>query len=103
MNKRVQTLLKNQGSDFFSRIGKKGFQVTCDRYFNGDREAMKRWLTDMGQWAIYHDLPYHKPAIERFPGLHPAHIEQQVTWLDYVERAISPDFPPFGENLTDNT
>lgn len=103
MNKRVQTLLKNQGSDFFSRIGKKGFQVTCDRYFNGDREAMKRWLTDMGNWAIYSGLSYHKPEIERYPGVHPAHIAQQAEWLSYVQAAINPDFPPLQEIMGEDT
>lgn len=101
MNKRVQTLLRNQGNDFFSRIGKKGYQVTCERYFNGDREAMNNWLVRMGQWVIDHDLPYHKPSVFRFPGLHPAHIARQAAWLAYVEAAIMPDFPPYSNNVDD--
>lgn len=103
MSKRTQTLLARHGNDFFKRIGAKGFQSTCDRYFGGDRERMKRWLTDMGQWVTYSGLSYHKPAIEHYPGAHPAEVARQAAWLDYVRAAIEPDFAPIQETMGDDT
>jgi hypothetical protein len=85
VNKRTQTLLKNQGSDFFSRIGKLGFIATCERWFNGDREAMKLWLVRMGQWSIDVGMSCHKPDVYRYPGPHPAEIERLEKWLKHTE------------------
>jgi hypothetical protein len=90
VNKRVSSILKNHGKDFFSRIGKLGFQSTCDRYFEGDREAMKRWLVRMGQWTVDQGTTYAKPEVFRFPGLHPAEVKRMKEWLEHTEANIKP-------------
>lgn len=95
MNKRVKTLLQRHGNDFFSRIGKKGFRVTTDRYFGGDSQAHIRWLVSAGKWAIDKELSYAKPGVYRNPGPHPSELDYQAEWLEDIERAISPNFPPF--------
>jgi hypothetical protein len=84
VNKRTKTLLANQGSDFFSRIGKLGFTATCNRWFNGDREAMKRWLARMGQWSIDQGMSCAKPDVFRYPGPHPAELARMQEWLDHA-------------------
>lgn len=89
MNQRVQTLLKNQGSDFFSRIGKLGFQAVVDKYFEGDREAAKKWLVARGQWVQDKDLSYAKPGVFTNPGPHPAHKPPWSDWLDHAERNLT--------------
>lgn len=94
---RVKTLLKRHGNDFFSRIGRLGFQATVDRHFGGNRQAAIRWLVQTGQWAIDQELSYHKPGIFGYPGPHPAHVSKMQEWLEQVEIAIDPNFPPFSE------
>jgi len=79
MGNRVQTLLQRHGNDFFSRIGKLGFQATTDLYFNGDRQAHLNWLKRKGWYSIDKDLPYHKPAIYGDPGEQPARLRGEDT------------------------
>ncbi len=59
-----------------SEIAALGFQAMADKWFDGDRERAKKWLTDMGKWV--QDEPartqhywYQFPH----PGPHPAHQE----------------------------
>lgn len=101
--KRVKTLLERHGNDFFSRIGRKGFEATVRKHFGGDREAAIRWLIRTGQWAIDKDLSYHKPSIWRGTWEHPAKIGERGEWLAYVREAIEPNFPPFSIDATDIT
>ena len=39
-----------------SEAGKLGFQALCDKYFNGDRRAAKRWVADLGRAAYFKDF-----------------------------------------------
>lgn len=89
-SKRVKTLLKNQGSDFFSRIGKMGFQTTTERYFNGDRKAHFEWLRRKGAFTQDKSLSYHKPEIFSDPGPHPSEYQRLKEWLDHAEANILP-------------
>lgn len=39
------------GRSYMSSIGGRGFEATVRRYWQGDKEAFKRWLVRAGQWA----------------------------------------------------
>ena len=53
-------------------IAKMGFQALVDKYWQGDREAAKKWLTGKGLWA--QDKGYRDKGMGVFedPGPHPA-------------------------------
>lgn len=87
-SQRVKTLLSKYGEDYFSRIGKIGFQVTTDRHFGGDRKAHYEWLRRKGAFAVDSQLPYHKPECYPDPGPHPAWYAFWGEWLDDVVSKI---------------
>lgn len=74
-NQRVRTLKNKYGDDFFSRIGRLGYERTCELYFNGDRDKMNVWLMRKGWYVIDQSLQpeIRKPGIFWDPGPHPAH------------------------------
>lgn len=85
---RVATLKRKYGDEYFSRIGRVGFEVTTRLYFNGDSDAHVRWLVSCGKWAIDKDLSYAKPEIWGWPGLHPSEVKWLADWLDHTESNI---------------
>ena len=46
-----QTTAARYGREHMQAIGRKGFQVTCERYWNGDRERFVRRLVELGLMA----------------------------------------------------
>lgn len=63
--------VKRHGREHMSRIGRKGFQATTEKYFNGDREAHKRWIAQMGAWAYWVATGLPMRAVWRRPA-HPS-------------------------------
>jgi hypothetical protein len=63
------------GPAHMSQIGKRGYQTTVIRYFDGDRQAANEWLAAKG--AFVTDEGYRKMGLGKFrdPGPHPAHQE----------------------------
>jgi general stress protein YciG len=45
--------VERHGREHMSRIGRKGFQATTDKYFDGDREAHKRWIARRGAFIYW--------------------------------------------------
>lgn len=68
-------LVAKYGSAHMSQIGKRGYQTTVERYFDGDRKAANEWLAKMGRFVA--DAGYRKLGLGKFPnpGPHPAHQE----------------------------
>lgn len=71
-----RAVVAKYGRDHMSRIGKKGFQTTVDRWFGGDRDAACAWLTAKGLYVG--DRQYARLGFNYFrdPGPHPAHFDQ---------------------------
>lgn len=61
------------GAEHMAEIGRKGYEATVQKHFNGDREAANRWLAAKGQFII--DEGYRALGLGKFrdPGPHPAH------------------------------
>lgn len=87
-NQRVKTLLSRHGQDFFSRIGKIGFQRTTDLYFGGDRQAHLAWLMRKGWYCVDSGLTYAEPGVFSDPGNHPSHRSLTAQWIDDVEAKL---------------
>lgn len=66
-----RAVAKKYGSAYMAKIGRKGFQRTTEKHFDGDSLAHKRWLTDYGKWVG--DATYRKRGFGIFdwPGYHP--------------------------------
>lgn len=58
-----------------SRIGKRGYQTTVARYFDGDRQAANEWLAKTGRWAIDREVTTYGRKFPS-PGPHPAHNQE---------------------------
>jgi hypothetical protein len=52
-------------------IAAMGFQAMVDRYFNGDRKAATKWLSDAGLYFQDSDLRSIGKGIYKDPGPHP--------------------------------
>jgi len=60
------------GSDYMAEIGRRGYETTVQRYFNGDHQAANEWLARKGQFTA--DEGYRRLGLGKFfdPGPHPA-------------------------------
>ena len=66
-----KAVVEKHGTQHMAEIGRRGFEATVEKYFDGDPQAAKKWLTDVGKWAT--DIPGLR--IWPHPGPHPAHRE----------------------------
>ena len=70
-------VVKKYGKTYMQNLGKKGFQSTCQKYFDGDRQKMIDDLVARGVFAVdYAARDYEWYWQAENPGPHPAHIEQ---------------------------
>lgn len=67
-------LVAKRGSEWMSQIGKRGYETTVARYFDGDRKAANEWLAATGRWAIDREITSYGRKFPN-PGPHPAHQE----------------------------
>lgn len=51
MSKNSEALKSKYGDDYFSKLGKKGFETTRDKYYEGDGQALVRFLLGTGKWS----------------------------------------------------
>lgn len=63
------------GTDHMSKIGRKGYETTVRRHFDGDYEAANRWLAAKGRFVT--DEGYRRLGLGKFrdPGPHPGQKE----------------------------
>lgn len=64
-------LVRKYGRDHMKRIGRKGYEATVNKHFNGDFEAANHWLSRRGLYEQDKDVSYG--TVFRDPGPHPAH------------------------------
>lgn len=94
-----KAVLKKYGTEHFSAIGKIGFQVTTDKYFNGDRQAHLNWLQRKGWYSLDHGTSYRKPALYGDPGPHPAEFSKWLEWLRHAESNTTPQISVFDDPM----
>lgn len=63
------------GRSYMAEIGRKGYEVTVEKHFDGDRDKANRWLTQKAHYV--NDEDYRRRGFGKFrdPGPHPAHQE----------------------------
>lgn len=76
-------VVEKYGREYMAEIGRRGYQTTVDRYFNGDRQAANEWLTKRAHYVC--DEGYRSLGLGKFvdPGVHPCQNSIEWPWCHW--------------------
>ena len=66
-----RAVVAKYGRQHMATIGRRGYEATVNRHFNGDEQAANQWLAKKGRYAADKDVTYGQVFPD--PGPHPAH------------------------------